>query len=447
MRIQTLDENFFAEHVERETKQLVPALMRYECASGVGLLVDNSVYGILLVRACIQLGLRVAIAPLREPAEVVARWCCDLGIRILFTSIKDCEPYDPCSVIFVDDLLKANSDPYTLSARSEFTSLLKTSGTTATPKTAILPARAHWASARGVCHYFSFDETSTWALSLPLYHVSGLSIVFRAMHADAAIFLASSLEDIIAGIKKGAITHLSLVPTQLYRLLQRDIDLRGLKAIVIGGDAMSQTLRTHVRAHGLRVYETYGLTETASMIWVYDVINQSGCLLPHARMRIDDDNDEILVGGDSLFDGYYSSTPAFDGEYFRTGDRGAMLDNELRIFGRTHHRIISGGENIQAEEVERIIEQHPGVETCVVIGVPDHDLGMRLYAIIKWTDTPRDTSDVIAFLRRQIAAYKIPRTIISWPNDAPVSMKKPRRWLQSWLQKEPALDKSVIVCA
>jgi O-succinylbenzoic acid--CoA ligase len=255
------------------------------------------------------------------------------------------------------------------------------------------------------------------------------------MHARASIFLARDQNEIIAGIERGRISHLSLVPTQLNRMLDAGADFAGVHAIAIGGDALQDRHRQRARALGLPVHETYGLTETASMIWAYDAKNDAGGLLPHAAIKFSAEG-EILVGGESLFDGYADHDAiagSFNDGFFPTGDLGRIHGHELIVEGRKHHRIISGGENIQAEEIERVIELHPDVASCVVIGLPDHDLGMRPCAIIKWRDRPCHRSVLVDHLKHHIASFKIPKTIIKWPSDAPEILKKPRLWLQQWL--------------
>lgn len=432
--------------VDAKTEALMHALSPMKCSPGVGIIADNSALGVVLVLACIRLGLPTAICPLREPPELIREFLRNHDIDIVITSQRG----SFTDAIYVDDLIERAAKPPAQSRMTTFSSLLRTSGTTSVPKTACIGEAAHRASARAVCEYFSFSKDSCWALTLPLNHVSGLSILFRALHAQASVYFAPSLDDLMQGLSSNVISHLSLVPTQLKRLLLAGISLRGVQAVVLGGDALPQELRAEVRSMGLRVYETYGLTETASMVWACDVNNETGGLLPHATMRIADDG-EVLVGGASLFDGYVHKNgevirPLAHG-YFQTGDLGSIHDGILRISGRKHHRIISGGENIQAEEIERVLELHREIDQCVVVGIRDHDFGMRPCAVIKWRDVPQPDCDIVTYLKSHVAPYKVPKTYLSWPSEAPASLKKPRHWFQKWVDETLALDKSVIVGA
>jgi O-succinylbenzoic acid--CoA ligase len=423
------------------------ALSMLDVDQGVGILVDISQEGVFLLLACMRLGLRTAICPLRENAAVIGSWLTSLGINTVVSSRRD---FYGCALpsFYVDDLLKTRNI-CVVDRSSSFSSLLRTSGTTALPKTASISAFAHRASARAVCEYFSYNSKSSWALSLPLYHVSGISIIFRALIARSSIYVACTQDEAIFGLEHKRISHISLVPTQLTRMLNENVDF-SVNAIVIGGDAMPSSLREYVRARKMPVFTTYGLTETASMMWAYDLAHDVGGLLNHATIQFAPDG-EIMVGGASLFDGYISdqrvANNLTDDGFFPTGDLGHVRGHELIVEGRKHHRIISGGENIQAEEVERIIEQHDDVESCVVVGLFDPDFGMRPYAIIKWRNPPACMSDFTDQLRLQLASYKIPKILVPWPSDAPTDLKKPRLWLQRWLPSALLMDKSVIVGA
>ncbi len=442
MRIVTLERVWAAEVVEEQTTRLMSALSALDTDAGISIFADTSPHGIMLTLACMRLGLRTAICPVREPPAVISAWLVHLGIKLLISSV----PTAPVPALQVSELITMERSGFCDVDRTEnFHSLLRTSGTTGMPKTASLSARAHMASARAVNDHFSFDERSSWALNLPLNHVGGLSIIFRAAQAGATIFLSSSLEEIREGVRRECVSHLSLVPTQFARLLSVKPDLKNAQAIVIGGDALPSAQREVACALGLPVHETYGLTETASMIWAYDPRKRSGGLLPHAKIGFCDG--EILVGGASLFDGYVGHESESPDGFFATGDLGHVCDGELIVDGRKHHRIISGGENIQAEEIERAIELCGQVDSCVVVALADSEFGMRPCAIIRWTDAPLNKAELRNHLKLHLASYKIPQTVVSWPHHAPATLKKPRMWLQQWATATVGTDKTVIVGA
>lgn len=398
--------------------------------------VDISVHGVFLLVAAIKMGLKVAICDLREPPAVISPWLSDLGIKKLVSSCDEgAEFANHVQRFSVDDLLRSvNNDARPIvSHPNDFSSVTRTSGTSGLPKSALIMGDAHLASARSVNDYFSYTKSSCWALSLPLYHVSGLGIIFRSLLACASIYLAKNHDDLLYGLREQSISHLSLVPTQLKRLLDDGADFSGVQAIIIGGDALPEKLRRRALLAKLPVFETYGLTETASMVWVRDCLaSDKGRLLPHAIMQKADDG-EFLVGGDSLFAGYVDGSgvlkkPTIDG-LFPTGDVGQMsLAGQLQLICRKSNRIISGGENIQAEEIERVLEEHPLILESVVVGVADDDFGMRPLAYIKWVNEPLTAKELCTYLLLHLAPYKVPKNFSSWPPDAPSGPKKPRRW-------------------
>lgn len=397
---------------------------------------DLSLNGVLLVLASMKLGLKAALCPLKEPLAVLNAWFQDVGISQMLSSgdHKGTSEFD-IEVCDIEDLWQMACDDEPLSDCSEhFLSFLRTSGTTSTPKTAVIDYRAHCASALAVNAYFGFDEHETWALSLPLYHVSGLSIIVRAVLANAHIYLAADYHELKAALSLGAISHCSLVPSQLKRLLDDDVDLCKLRAVIVGGDRLQPADRDRALLRAWPLFETYGLCETASMV----AVTKSGedtktTVLSHADIRLDETR-EILVKAESLLVGYLSKgklinalTP--DG-YLRTGDISASDEiSALDVICRKNNRIISGGENIQAEEVESVLEQHPLIDECVVVAQPDERMGFRPLAFIKWHKDPLSPEQIKEFLRPRLAAYKWPTLCLPYPATTPQSLKKPRRWL------------------
>lgn len=433
IRIISKNAEYSREEVANEVRRLATAIKRQKQAGNlIALLVDNSVDAVLLLLAAMTLGRRIAICPAREPHAVLLDWLKKLNANILFSS---CGELSGATIpqLSVNDLrtLKLRSVQSSNTIDDGFSTIMRTSGTTGVPKNALITAFAHRSSACAVNEYFSFDSEKTWALSLPLYHVSGFSIVMRSVVARASIFLAPNQETLTEGLLNNTITHLSLVPTQLKRLLDDQINLHKLEKIILGGDAVAEKLRIRALEKNLPLFETYGLTETASMIWVRNTLTQTACVLPHARLWQRNDR-EILVGGQSLFAGYLDNNELIQHteDWFATGDIGIVTENDqLQLISRKSHRIIAGGENVQAEEIERVLEQHPAIEECVVVGLPDDDLGMRPIAYIKWLDTPIDHAVLSRFVRDHLSAIHVPKYFFAWPSDLSSTLKKPRALL------------------
>jgi o-succinylbenzoate---CoA ligase len=397
----------------------------------IALYADLSLAGVFLVLSSIKLGLTAALCPLREPDAVLKSWCSQIKSQGVLSSVKGkskapgIRPW-----VSVDELIIKPNRSVDVDCEKKFSSILRTSGTEGQPKSAVISKAAHLASAVSVNNYFSFDKDSVWALNLPLYHTSGLSILFRAHIAHSSIYIAQSHDEVLHGLSNNCITHLSVVPTQLRRLLDSRANFQGVKAIIVGGDALGKPLEERALSSGLPLYETYGLTETASMIFVRDCQKQHrGVVLPHAVLEVSHEDGEILVGGKSLFDGYIGCDGALaprQDHLFRTSDLSSS--SGPIVVGRMSNRIISGGENIQAEEVERALEEHPSIIESIVVGIEDDQFGMRPCAYIKWRGDVVSDEQLYTFLESRLALYKIPKVFLNWPENAPLGLKKPRRW-------------------
>jgi O-succinylbenzoic acid--CoA ligase len=385
----------------------------------IALYADLSLENIIIILAAIKSGLGLALCNRREPEFVVARWLDDLGIN---------------DIINYSDIAINNSH-IDKDYSENFLTYLRTSGTTSEPKSALISYVAHRHSAVAVSEYFSFSREKIWCLSLPLYHVSGLSIIFRALVQDAGIFIAGTHEIFVDAITKKHISHCSVVPAQVKRLLAEHVDMSHLDAVIVGGDALCGQDRDEALLRKWPLYETYGMCETASMIAVKKSLDSKTTILPHANIYINNKK-EILVKSLSLFSGYYEnkniSLKTNKEGYFATGDLAMSEDFDISMISRKNNRIISGGENIQAEEVERVLEQHDHIAECVVVAIKDSYFGQRPLAFIKWQKKALPYEELLAFLKPRLASYKIPVRFLNYPEDVPQSFKKPRRFLEQF---------------
>jgi len=271
---------------------------------------------------------------------------------------------------------------------------LFTSGSTGRPKIAVLTLENLFANA---AHSVPLEAGDRWLLSLPLYHVGGLGILLRC-HLTGAMLVFDPSDP--------SITHLSWVPTHLYRMTPV---YPRLKCLLLGGAPFAAPYPKR-----LPLTLTYGLTEMGSMVAarlhppLIDGAYLLGPPLPGREVRIAPDG-EILVRGKTLFSGYWennSLTPT--PEWFPTGDLGKWHPTEgLTIVGRKDWQFISGGENIQPEEIETHLLQMPSVLEAAVIAQPDPEFGARPVAFLK-TSSPLTLSQVTAFLETHLPKYKIP---------------------------------------
>lgn len=328
----------------------------------------------------------------------------------------------------------AESEAWSLDAPA---TLVFTSGSTGTPKAALHTLGNHIQSARGLRAAIPLGLGDRWLLDLPLYHVGGLAILFRCVLAGAAVVLPG--RGASADLASWGVTHVSWVATQLMRTLRdgKPEALSSLKAILLGGSAIPSTFLAEAQARGLPVYTSYGMTEMASTVTVTpagassDALATSGSVLPHREVRLADDG-EICVRGSTLFAGYVvreqvERPDAGDG-WFPTGDLGAWALLEegkmLQVVGRKDNLFISGGENVQPEEVEAALGQLGGVRRAVVVPVADHTFGQRPAAFVeaeRW-EPERWRADLAV----RLPGFKVPVAFHPWLSDA-VGMKPDRQ--------------------
>jgi O-succinylbenzoic acid--CoA ligase len=312
--------------------------------------------------------------------------------------------------------------------------IIFTSGSTGVPKAALHTFGNHHYNALGSNANIPLRPGHRWLHSLPLYHVGGLSILFRCLLAGSTVALPepeAPLGEAIAGL--GA-THVSLVSTQLSRLLREETDHAGLEAVLLGGGPIPSSLVDEALARGLPVHTSYGLTEMASQVTTtppgasLKELRTAGRVLPNREVSISD-RGEILVRGETLFAGYVEGEeldrPLDAGGWFHTGDLGELDENDcLRVRGRMDNLFVSGGENIQPEEIEEALCQLEGIYEAVVVPVPDEEFGARPVAFVRTDDG--ELEDLARKLEPVLPRFKIPISFHPWPEGARPGIKADR---------------------
>ncbi len=293
-------------------------------------------------------------------------------------------------------------------------SIVLTSGTSGTPKAAVFSYQQHYCSALGANDYIPLNIGDKSLLSLPMFHIGGIAIVFRCLLAGATIVIPDDNE-LTTNINRFHITHASMVNTQLKRLLRQDTTGTSLKHVLVGGGPVNQLLLTKAGALGINCYHTYGLTEMASQVFTHDQ-NGTGQTLPYRQLSIDIKG-EIIVKGETLFLGYFEGgttrLPLDAKGWFHTKDLGKLTGETLLVTGRKDNQFISGGENIQPEEVEGLINSLPGVNQSIVVPQKDSEYGLKPVVFID-AKPPITVNRLKQYLITQIPSFKIPRTVYPW---------------------------------
>jgi O-succinylbenzoic acid--CoA ligase len=302
--------------------------------------------------------------------------------------------------------------------------LISTSGTSSSAKMAALSFFNLYYSARGSTQKFPLLSGDHYLLSLPLFHVGGLSTIFRCFLFGLACVISE--RPLVEAIIEHKIHFLSCVPTQLFRICQSDEPVPHLKGILLGGAATSGTLFKLANKKGLKIFTSYGLTEMSSQVTlalfpcIDGVHLSSGFPLPHRNVKIAEDG-EIHVKGDTLFLGYLQNDelhlPVDSQGWFATRDRGKWSEEgELIVLGRKDNLFISGGENVFPEEIESALLSLPEILDALVVPISDPEFGERPVAFVEAVSSISEDS-LNKALRKILPGFKIPRRFLPFPEE------------------------------
>ncbi|WP_433258853.1 AMP-binding protein [Streptosporangium sp. CA-135522] len=313
---------------------------------------------------------------------------------------------------------------------SEVAVVIATSGTTGTPKGVQLSGAALRSSAAASLRRLEARPGERWLCCLPPSHVSGLQVLVRSLLSGTEPIMHDGFSP-EAVLTSGA-DHVSLVPTQLRRLLTADLSV--FKTILLGGAAAPADLLVAARSAGARVVTTYGMSETCGGC-VYD-----GEPLHDVDLKIGGDG-RIRIAGPVLFSGYRLrpdlTDAARDGDWFLTSDLGALAGGRLRVLGRADDVINTGGEKVVAAAVAAVVAEHPAITDAVVVGRPDAEWGERVVAVVV-SPLPPSLAELRAFAKERLPAYAAPAELVVVPEIPLLPNGKPDlAALRYGLRREP----------
>ena len=435
----------YAEFHDRVTRTTA-ALRRAGCDPGerVAILAPNSPDYLVWLLAVLRLGAVCCPMNTRLPNRTVADLLRRIDCRKLVARVPDEEGLDDITSgmkIFRGGDLSAAGAPLEEDVQGSTmpldrpATIVFTSGSTGTPKAVLHSYGNYYYNALGCNRNLPLSAGDRWLLDLPLYHVGGLGILFRCLLAGATVVMPDGGETLDAVLERYEITHLSVVVTQLHRLLQQPESVRYpfLRYVVLGGSPVPLKLLSRASERGLPVFASYGCTEMTSQVTTTGVDSTtaqrltSGKLLPYRRLRIGEEG-EIQLAGETLFMGYVEGEglrrPLTEDGWFATGDLG-RLDEEgyLTVIGRRDNRFFSGGETIHPEEIERALTDHDGVEQAVVVPIPDEEFGQRCVAFVQPREEHPDGDALAEWLRQTLPRYKVPDAFYQWPETDPNAFK------------------------
>ena len=364
----------------------------------------------------------------RDPDDVIEARCAQVQAKhIFFHTPKECIP--------------TQRHPVDM---DRIAVILFTSGSTQQPKAVAHSLRSLFASARASNTNIPIAPHDRWLLSLALSHIGGLAIAFRVLCAGATFIPRDKSLSLGAQIHAHNITHLSVVSTQLYRLLQeKEIDISSLKYVLVGGGPIPNALIEQARH--LPIHTTYGMTELGSQLCTTPpnasskTLKTAGYPLQGWEIAINL-RGEICARGAPLFLGYWSKQglhrPIDADGFFPTGDRGEIdREGRLVVLGRCDQMFISGGENIHPEEIERCLCDMPDIEAALVLAIDHTEYGKRPVALIKGTI---DTQIIKEHLDEHLPRFKHPDQYRIWPKELPTQKPK-RAEAQKYFAQAPAM--------
>ncbi|MFB7222738.1 class I adenylate-forming enzyme family protein [Streptomyces sp. NPDC056227] len=383
-----------------------------------------------------------------ELAETARAWLPDVKSAKRIIGFAGDHPFD----LDLEQLIEAApaETPAVAIDEDDIYQLGATSGTTGIPKGAILTHRNAIAAMLNWAAELPTPECGTALQCIPLFFnpggpaglhpvlmKGGRTVVPRAF--DPAEFPCL--------VQEYKVTNTIIVPTMVQMVVSQpgveDYDLSSLRGIISGGSPyVLDVLKQARQIIGNVIYPLYGMAESYSCGAVLRPENQftegteqqirqlSSVGKPYVliKLRVVDPlgedvphdgktSGEIWMSGDSMSPGYYrmeeETAKSREGEWFKTGDV-AVIDSEgfITIVDRLKDMIITGGINVFSVEVERVLQDHPDVEQCAVIGVPHEQWGEAIHAVVlRRTGSALTEDELIEFAAQRLSGYKKPRSV------------------------------------
>lgn len=368
------------------------------------------------------------------------------GIRRRLPAVRDVETFDRWEGLrstAVGDAAPPPGPPPSGPSPDDVAQLVFTSGTTGSPKGAMLTHRGMTNAARLGAERFGIRRGDVYVDLMPLHHVGGQVVAFQICQQAATAVLPTRFDagKVLELLETERATLTCGVPTMLLALIDHPDfarrDLSSLRAVSSGGAVVPSALIEHVEASlGVQTTVVFGQTEACGFISqtflddsAEDKASTLGTPLPGIEARVVRGGDggakaEVTVGevgeleirGFNVMAGYHDQ-PADTARtidaagWLATGDLVTMdARGYLRMVGRTKDMVVSGGENIYPAEIERALAGHEDVAEAVVVGIPDDRWGEALVAAVRPSPGHRcDPAELESWLRGRLAGFKVPR--------------------------------------
>lgn len=343
-----------------------------------------------------------------------------------------------CRMIF-ENQLDARKGHLPVIDPSRKAMILFTSGTTNRPKGVVSTHANITSQIECLIEAWQWESSDHILNVLPLHHTHGIINVMSCALWSGAIVEFPEKRDadlIWDRFVEGGLSLFMAVPTIYARLIkswdratpERQQQLatacKDFRLMVSGSAALPvSVLEQWEKMTGQRLLERYGMTEIGMALSnPYEGERRAGTVgqpLPGVEIQLvkeeGAESGEIRVKGPNVFLEYWenptATTESFEDGWFKTGDVAVLEDGYYRILGRSSVDILkSGGYKISALEIEEVLRRAEGVQDCAVVGIDDDDLGERVCAaVVTDRETGLDVEALTAFLKEELAPYKVPR--------------------------------------
>ncbi|WP_078379287.1 o-succinylbenzoate--CoA ligase [Sutcliffiella halmapala] len=411
----------------------------------ISIFMKNSIELVEVIFALKHIGAITVLHNLRLTSQELAFQMEDAGTRFLITDEERIAHLNDYLLIHQENILSIKkvkqSSEGAVVIQEEFDldsvdTIMYTSGTTGHPKGVKQTYGNHFWSATGSALNLGLHENDAWLAAVPLFHISGLSILMRGVIYGMRVILHERFDGqkVNLDIRDKGVTIVSVVSTMLRTLLDELGEKKypsTFRCMLVGGGPVPLPMLEECEKKEIPVFQTYGMTETCSQIVTLSPeaaltkIGSAGKALFPCQLKIMDEGKEaaaghageIVVKGPNVTPGYFqnvgATNKAMKDGWFHTGDIGFLdEDGFLFVLDRRSDLIISGGENVYPAEIESVLLAHPGIKDVGVTGVDEVKWGQVPIAFVVKGQSKVMEEEVLQFVSQRLAGYKVPKRII-----------------------------------
>lgn len=402
----------------------------------IAIYITSSAELIHIMLGCMQLQVEMVLLNLRLSEPELKYQIQDAEVRAVLVENHLLENMTTINTHKIDiSILDGVFEPIQLAEQWEETqtmTIMYTSGTTGNPKGVRQTVANHLSSATSSLYNTGLLEDEAWICTMPLFHISGFSMLCKCILHGVRLDLYSRFDakEVTAQLVDGSATRMSVVSVMLQQILTEleDNNLTvssRFQMLLAGGGPIPKDYLNRAYAKGIKVTQTYGMTETSSQTTTLAAedalrkIGSAGKALMFNEIRIDGainpgDVGEICIRGNHVTPGYvgqYAQHSSTSDGWLYSGDLG-YLDEEGYLFvaDRRSDLIISGGENIYPAEIENVLVSHPSIIDAGVCGIADPQWGQKPIAFIIVDDDISESS-ILKYCEENLARYKIPKAV------------------------------------